>query len=577
MSKEQTFLPNWTEEVPREGTYRSIFKWGNPAGFKHPNRRLYAMMKDVFQMTDAEFGQRRKEGNETVECRHPIRLSEEQIRAFRSFVGEENVDTDDYARVKYSVGKTMEEAMKLRKGIVESPADLVLHPRNREDVRKIVAYCSEQKISIHPYGGGSSVTLGLRCAKGGVALVMQTHMHRVLAFCEENQTITVEPGILGPAYEGMLNNAPEVFKAKRKYTGGHFPQSFEYSSAGGWIAALGSGQQSSYYGDMYDIVIGQEYVTPAGSFKTLDYPGTATGPKVNDIMKGSEGTYGVLVSATLKVFRYMPENRRRFSYLFPTWEAAVDAAREISQGEFGMPAVFRISDPEETDVALKLYGVEGTVLDRIIRLRGHKPMERCLYIGTTEGEKAFSKNVARKVRRVCKAHGAMSLTGYPTRRWEHGRYTDPYMREDLNDYGIMIDTLESAVTWDNLHRLHRGVRAFIKARPRTVCMTHASHFYPQGTNLYFIFIARMDDVEEYRQFQAGIIDRIERHGGSLSHHHGVGRVMAPWMERHLGTVQMDVLRALKRHFDPNHIMNPGGTLGLDPMPRAIPSSSQTKG
>ncbi len=158
----------------------------------------------------------------------------------------------------------------------------------------------------------------------------------------------------------------------------------------------------------------------------------------------------------------------------------------------------------------------------------------------------------------------MSLTGYPAKRWEHGRYTDPYMREDLNDYGILIDTLESGVTWDNLHRLHQGVREFIKARPRTICMTHASHFYPQGTNLYFIFIARMDDVEEYREFQAGIIDRIERHGGSLSHHHGVGRMLAPWMERHLGTVQMDVLRALKRHFDPKGTMNPGGTLGLDP-------------
>jgi alkyldihydroxyacetonephosphate synthase len=471
--------------------------------------------------------------------------------------------------VKYGAGKTMEEAMKLRKGIVESAADLVLHPRNKEDVQKIVAYANEQDIPVYPYGGGSSVTFGLQCAGGGVSLAMSTHMHRVLDFNETNQTITVEPGILGPAYEEMLNNAPEVFKAKRRYTAGHFPQSFEYSSVGGWIAALGSGQQSSYYGDMYDIVLSQEYVTPAGSFKTLDYPGTATGPKINDVMKGSEGTFGVLVSATLKVFRYMPENRRRFSYLFPTWEAAVDAAREISQGEFGMPAVFRISDPEETDVALKLYGVEGTVLDRIIRLRGYKPMQRCLYIGTTEGERGFSKNVAKNVRRVCRAHGAMSLTSYPAKRWEHGRYTDPYMREDLNDYGILIDTLESGVTWDNLHRLHQGVREFIKARPRTICMTHASHFYPQGTNLYFIFIARMDDVEEYREFQAGIIDRIERHGGSLSHHHGVGRMLAPWMERHLGTVQMDVLRALKRHFDPKGIMNPGGTLGLDLPPGAV--------
>jgi len=141
----------------------------------------------------------------------------------------------------------------------------------------------------------------------------------------------------------------------------------------------------------------------------------------------------------------------------------------------------------------------------------------------------------------------------------------------LNDYGIVIDTLESGVTWDNLHNLHKGVRGFVKSRPKTVCMTHASHVYPQGTNLYFIFIAKMSDIEEYRKFQEGIIEQIHIHGGSLSHHHGVGKMIAPWMDAHLGEQQMAVLRALKKHFDPKNIMNPGGTLGLD-----IPKSQRRK-
>ena len=563
MSNKTGFVPDWTSVAPKEGTYRSIFKWGAPDAFKHPNRRLYAMVKEKFRMTDADFRQKQNEGNETVCCDAPVKLSDDYIDAFKGIVGAENVATDDYSRVKYATGKTMEETMKLRTDAAGEVADVVVHPRDKEDVKKVVKYCDEQRIPICPYGGGSSVTLGLTCVKGGISLVMNTHMNRVLELNEPNQTVTVEPGILGTAYEKALNDAPEMFHARRRYTGGHFPQSFEYSSVGGWILALGSGQQSSYYGDAYDIVLSQEYVTPAGCFRTLDYPGTATGPKVNDIMKGSEGAYGILVSATMKIFRYMPENRKRFAFIFPTWEAAVDATREISQGEFGMPSVFRISDPEETDVAMKLYGIEGTIIDKVIRLRGFKPMQRCLYIGHTEGEKDFAATVKKKVKNICREHGAMYITGYPVKNWEHGRFADPYMREDMNDFGIMIDTLESGVTWDNLHNLHKGVRDFIKSRPNTICMTHASHFYPQGTNLYFIFIARMSDIAEYKEFQEGIIDRIQQHGGSLSHHHGVGKMMGPWMERHLGKEQMDVLRAIKKHFDPNNIMNPGGTLGLD--------------
>jgi alkyldihydroxyacetonephosphate synthase len=325
---------------------------------------------------------------------------------------------------------------------------------------------------------------------------------------------------------------------------------------------LGSGQASTYYGDACDIVFSQEYVTPAGTFKTLDFPATATGPKVNDILKGSEGTFGILVEVTMKIFRYMPENRRRFSFMFPTWEAAVNASREIMQSEFGKPAIYRISDPEETDRGLKLYGMPG-IADTFLAWRGFLPMQRCLCLGNVEGDKDYTKLVKRKITRIARLNGAIALGGYAAQKWEKTRYTEPYMREDLGDYGILIDTLEVGVTWDNLHRLHEGVRAYIKSRPDTMCMTHASHFYPQGTNLYFIFIARMTDTAEYREFQKGIIDNIQKFGGSLSHHHGVGRMIGPWMEAHLGKEQMAVLRALKKHFDPNHIMNPGGQLGLD--------------
>jgi len=563
VSKNNNFQPCWTSDPPPDGSYRSIFKWGDPAVFKHPNKRLYRLIKDKFKLTDADFEKKINQGNRQVKNVPPAGKTRVQIEALTAIVGPENVMSDDYSRAKYASGKTMEEALCLRKGISDAQADLVVHPRTREDVRRIVALCTAEKLPLYVFGGGSSVNFGFKNTKGGVTMVMNTHMHRVLAFSEENQTITVEPGIMGPDYEKNLNHAPEKFNADVRYTGGHFPQSFEYSTVGGWIAALGSGQESSCYGDMYDIVLSQEYVTPAGNFKTLEFPGTATGPRINDIMKGSEGAFGVMVAATLKIFRHMPENRQQFAFVFPDWEKAVSAARGICQGRFGMPSVFRISDPEETDVALKLYGIEGTMIDTVMKWRGFKPMRRCLFIGRAEGEKAFAVNIKKGVKKICRRYKGMYLTGYPVKNWEKGRYLDPYMREDLNDFGILIDTLESGVTWDNLHNLHRKVRAFIKKRPDTICMTHASHFYPQGTNLYFIFIARMNDIEKYREFQKGIIDQIQAAGGSLSHHHGIGKMIAPWMEQHLGKTQMDILRVLKNHFDPGNIMNPGGTLGLD--------------
>ncbi len=564
MKRLKPFRPDWTEQPPRQGSYRSIAKYGNPSHFKHPSDAWFQMLKEEFGMTDDDFNSRQNEGNQPVHLDRPSALKAEQVRALAGIVGEENISGDDYSRLKYSSAQTAEEILELRQGIVREVCDLAVHPRDKEDVRKIVRYCDTERIPLTVYSGGSSVNFGCRPIRGGVSLVMSTHMNRLLEINEENQTARVQPGMFGPAYEEALNRAPELFGCTRRYTCGHFPQSFEYSTVGGWIVTLGSGQASTYYGDAADIVFSQEYVTPSGSFRTLDFPATATGPRVNDIMKGSEGTFGILVEATMKIFRCRPENRCYFGFMFPDWKAAVSASREVLQGEFGRPAVFRISDPEETDRGLKLYGMPGFV-EPFLALRGLKPMQRCLCLGTVEGDRDYTRLVAAKIKTVARRHGALSLGGYAARKWEKTRYTEPYMREDFNDFGILADTLEAGVTWENLHRLHEGVREYVKSRPGTVCMTHASHFYPQGTNLYFILIARMT-LEEYLPFQKGLVDRMVQCGGTMSHHHGVGKLLAPWMEEHLGPEQMALLRAIKQHLDPHHILNPGGQMGLDGIP-----------
>lgn len=563
MSEYKAFRPDWVEQAAPDNSYRSIFRWGDPNVTKIPNERLYKLMKKTFHMTDEDFKQPLKVGMEEVKIDVPITLDSCHIDAFKEIVGEKNVRTDDYARLSVAYGKTMFDVIRIRNLKFENLPDVVLYPENKEQIEKIVAYVSQHKIPLYVYGGGSSVTRGVECMKHGVSLDMRKNFNKVIKFNEINQTITVEAGMSGPKLEEMLNQAVKLFGAKRAYTCGHFPQSFEYSSVGGWVVTRGAGQNSTYFGKIEDIVLGQEYATPIGIIKSDSYPAKATGPSIDHIMMGSEGTFGVLTHVTLRFFHHMPKNNFRFSYMFRNWEDAQAAAREIMQGQFGFPSVFRLSDAEETDVMMKLYGIEESPLNGILKMRGYRENKRCLFLGFTDGERHFCKNVTRQVKKICKKYHAMYLTSLPVKAWEKGRFKDPYLRDTLQDFGLLTDTLECTVSWDNMAYVHDFVRAYCKSRPDTICTTHMSHCYPQGANLYFIFIARMNDAEEFKKYHAGILDHIQKSGAAMSHHHGIGKMFAPWLEGQIGTNQMNVFKSLKHYFDPDGIMNPGGTLGLD--------------
>lgn len=556
------FLPKWFDGPVPAQSWRAILKWGDLGESKHPNAGLVGLMQQTFGMTAVDFALRDL-GLETPLVEVPSRLSDEALAAFRKVLGPENVATDSLSRLRVAYGKTMVDLLRLRKGIVEHLPDVVLHPRDRHDVKGIVAICVQFGIPLTPFGGGTSVTRGVECMKGGVSLDLRTHMNKVIRFNEVDQTITVEAGMFGPELEQILNRAPELLGASRAYTCGHFPQSFEYATVGGWVVTRGAGQNSSYYGKIEDMVVSQEMVTPHGTIRTQDHPAAATGPDTDQILIGSEGAFGVLTEVTLKVHRHMPEQQRRFSYLFPDWASATAAARECIQSEGGRPSVFRVSDAEETDVVMKLYGADKSAVNALSSMVGLKPGSRCLMLGTTGGTEDLSRVARKNLGRICRRFGGRSATGLVTKAWEHGRFRDPYLRDDLQDVGILIDTLECTVTWDSLARVHRGVRAAAKARPHTICMTHLSHAYPQGANLYFIFIARMDDMAEYLAYQAEILDAILAHGATMSHHHGIGKMTAPWLEAQIGTPQLELFRALKRHLDPANLMNPGGTLALD--------------
>jgi len=560
----KSFSPAWVDKPAPENSFRSIFRWGNPTYNKWPKEKLFAMIKETFHMTDEDF--KHYDGSiglDPVQYDIPCTLAPEHIAFFKTIVGNEFVRTDNYARLSVAYGKTMYDVLRLRQKIVENIPNAVLYPDTREQIEAVVSYCSKHKIPVYVYGGGSSVTRGVECMKGGISLDMRLRFNKVIEFNEIDQTITVQAGMSGPKLEETLNNAKKLYNAKRAYTCGHFPQSFEYSSVGGWVVTRGAGQNSTYYGKIEDIVLRQKYATPIGNITTSPYSREATGPSLNHIMMGSEGAFGVLTDVTLRVFRLTKENRQNFSFMFKSWDIAQQATREMMQCEAGLASVFRLSDPEETDVMLHLYGVSESPIAKVFAAKGFKPMERCLFLGWSEGEKGFAKNVAKNIKKIARKFGGMSLTGLVTKSWEGGRFTDPYLRDSMQDFGILTDTLECSVNWSNMNQVHDDVRKYCHSRPDTIVTTHLSHAYPQGANLYFIFITKMNDINDYLAYHSGILDAIQKSGASMSHHHGIGKMFGPWLEGSMGKLEYSIFRVLKNHFDPDNIMNPGGTLGLD--------------
>lgn len=549
------FTPDWTATPPTPGTYRAIAKMGRAEQIELPSAGYFRQLQDELGLTPDDFRQKR-DGNVPVAEPPACALEPGFIEQLREIVGPENVQTDAVSRVKHSYGKLMEEVVGLKRGALHEVTCAAVHPRGKADVARIVALCNAGRVALYVYGGGSSVNKGFLPERPGVTLVMSTHMNRVLEVNEANHTCRVEAGCIGPALEDALNRAPELFGTQHRFTQGHFPQSFEISTVGGWLVTMGSGQASTYYGDAASLVLAAEMVSPSGTINTSDYPATATGPRVLDIIKGSEGAFGVVTELTVKIFRFMPENRRYFGYIFPDWPAAVDFAREVCQGQFGLPAVFRISDAVETEHGFRMYP-QGRAVEWGLARLGCAPGKRCICLGTTEGERDFARLVAGKVGRTARRFGGLSITGRQARKWERDRYTSYLIAEAVSDYDIIMDTVETPVKWDNLHRIHDAVLARAAAVPGSFCMSHMSHFYPYGTNLYFIFAVK-GQLADYVAYRDGLIEAMVSAGGSPSHHHGVGRLMSPWLPRFLGAGELAALRALKDHFDPHGVMNPGG-------------------
>jgi alkyldihydroxyacetonephosphate synthase len=481
----------------------------------------------------------------------------EQLAAI---VGAENVVDDHLARVAHAAGRSYPDLVRLRSGRVAAP-DAVIYPGGHEEVRALLAFCSEAGLAVVPFGGGTSVVGAVEPEAGHFAAVIAVDLARMSGLIEVDEvslTARVAPGTTGPELEAALG--------AYGLTLGHLPQSFEYMTIGGAVATRSAGQASTGYGRIDKQVLGLRLAAPAGELEVRVQPGTAgPTPAVRELVVGSEGTLGIITEATLAVHP-APEVRQYEGWSFKSFAVGVEAFRELEQaGAAG--AVARLSDETETMMSLASAGSTGGVATRLaqryLTLRGHEG--GCLAILGFEGESDEALDRANRARMLLRSAGGIRLGSRAGAAWEHQRFRAPYLRDELLDRGVMVETLETATTWTNLHRLYAAVADALRASlgERSLVMCHVSHLYPAGASLYYTFMAaqrRDQEIEQWRAAKTAASDAIVAAGGTITHHHAIGRDHVAWMRAEIGDVGVELLRAVKARLDPRGIMNPGKLL-----------------
>ena len=488
----------------------------------------------------------------------PSALSAAQIAALRAIVGEEGVRVDHSERVLHAAGKGYPDLVRMRSGVPQGAPDAVLYPRSHEQIQALLELCARSSLAVVPFGGGTSVVGGVAPLRGAHAAVLaldMQHMDQVLALDAESATVTVQAGMRGPALERYLK--------EHGLTLGHFPQSFEYVSLGGCAATRSAGQSSTGYGSIEKMVLGLRVATPVGEIALPPLPATAAGPSVRQLLIGSEGTLGVIGELSLRV-RPAPAERIYEGLFFTDFHAGTEALRALAHAH-ALPDVARLSDEQETRMSLALAGsggLKGRAGRAYLGVRGYRG--GCLAIFGFEGEAREVASRRSRALEIARSCGALAVGRSPGQAWLHGRFSAPYLRDDLLTHGVMVETLETATQWSNLQRLHGAVADAIGAALEAqgtpgLVMCHVSHIYETGASLYFTFIARQSvgaEIEQWQAVKRAASDAIVAGGGTITHHHAVGRDHAPWMDREIGGVAVDALRALKDRLDPTGIMNP---------------------
>ncbi|SFF65342.1 FAD-binding oxidoreductase [Blastococcus tunisiensis] len=487
----------------------------------------------------------------------PSRLAEDVRARLVELLGADNVRTDRESRLRRAGGKSYLDLLRRRGGNASDAPDAVVLPGTTEETAALLATCSEQGVVVIPFGGGTSVVGGLAGVdpddRPSIAVDL-SRMSSVQSLDVPSSLVTVGPGMRGPALEQELGRAG--------LTLGHLPQSWEFATLGGYAATRSAGQNSTGVGRFDELVTGLTLATPSGVLELGHPPATAAGPDLLGLALGSEGTLGIITELTLRV-RPVPATSAYEGWSFRSWATGLAALQQLSRHDL-LPDVVRLSDSDETRANLLMAsGAGARALRAGLRVRGHG--DGCLLVLGWEGLPSMVQARTKAAASVLRDGGAIRLGRTVAESWKKNRFAGPYLRDRLMDGGLLVETLETAATWSALPTVYDAVRRALRGSltrdgRRPLLMSHLSHAYPTGGSLYVTVLADRDDdlpLQQWLTAKRAATDALLAAGGTLTHHHAVGADHRPWMEREVGPLGVEVLRAVKERLDPRGICNPG--------------------
>lgn len=467
------------------------------------------------------------------------------------------IDTTPDTRIRHARGQSLPDWLAMKSGNFHIFPDGVAFPENAEHIRTLLAYAVEKDIEIIPYGGGTSVAghITPTASTRPVLTVSLARMNQLLSLNTDSQLATFGPGTPGPMVEAQLR--------AKGYTLGHFPQSFELSTIGGWVASRSSGQQSLRYGRIEQLFAGGKLETLEGTLELPTIPASSAGPDLREVVLGSEGRFGIISEVTVRVSP-LADKETFYVAFFPNWTAAQQFCQRTVQQRIAL-SMLRVSNATETATQLKLAGHESAIawLERLLSLRGAKD-EKCMLTFGITGSNAQHAAVKRQIKPLISHFKGVYTGTLLGKKWQAGRFRFPYLREALWEKGYVVDTLETSTDWDNVVALQDTIESTLRnALPDTPVhvFTHLSHVYSQGCSLYTTYLypcanSYEQTLAQWKQLKHSASHAIVNNRGTISHQHGVGKDHAPYLPTEKGELGTKVLQHLCTHFDANKRLNP---------------------